>query len=80
MKAFRKIDRKHALDRVTEAIGTFQEDPRHPSLNCEKLKGRDDRFTIRANLSICVLFRLEVDGDGEVYVAIDVGGHDKIYR
>ena len=66
-------------ERASRTLLRFMDDPTHPSLNFEALKGRAGYFSIRATLSIRVLLREESDEGGVLYVAIDVGSH-QIYR
>jgi len=60
---------------VDQAIRRFIENPRHPSLHFEKLRGSPYR-TIRVNSDI----RIALIGEEDYYELVDVNHHDAIYR
>ncbi len=63
------------LDRTTKAIDLFVNDPKHPSLNLEKLKG-SIYWTIRIDKASRIFFYWI---DDSTALFIDIGKHDK-YR
>lgn len=66
--------------RTMRALEAFVSDQPPASLRFEKLKGGSDDYTIRVNRSFRVLLKREDDGDGEVYIAVFVGTHERVYR
>jgi len=52
--------------RAAEALHRFQENPRHPSLNFERLAGHADLYSIRISRSHRAILR-RVEGAGETY-------------
>ena len=67
---------QEASDRALER---FVEDPNRPGLNFERLQGWADHYSIRVTRADRILLRREMDEDGEVFVAVDVGTH-RVYR
>lgn len=67
---------RNAADR---ALQRFVENPRHPGLNFERLQNWTDHYSIRASRAYRILLRREVDEDGEVFAAVDIGTH-QVYR
>ncbi len=72
---FRRVVRKleqSRYDAVTEAIGRFCENPRHPGLNFEKIGG-----TTCCSIRIDGGWRIIMKRVGsELYDLLDVGNHD----
>lgn len=64
------------FNKTIKAISLFVDNPKHPSLNLEKLKG-SEYWTIRIDKGNRVFFRW-ID-ESEV-LFIDVGKHDKYRR
>lgn len=64
--------------RAAKAIRLFQDNPRHPSLNFEKLAGYGDLYSIRIKQGHRAILR-RVPGTDDEYDLLDVGPHD-IYR
>jgi hypothetical protein len=66
------------LKRVLDAVGQFQTDPDHPSLNFHPVK--DDPtgrlHTFRASKELRVL----VARQGSIYVVLEAGHHDEVYE
>lgn len=59
-----------------KALEQFVRDPRHPSLNLEKLNGKAQQFqSIRASKSL----RLLLAREGNAYFVLDLGPHDDLY-
>lgn len=65
-----------AADRALER---FIDDQNHFGLNFERLRNWTDHYSIRATRAYRILLRREVDEEGEVYAAVDVGTH-RVYR
>ena len=64
-----------ALDKTIKAISLFVKNPRHPSLNLEKMKG-SHFWTIRIDKGNRIFF---IWRDKETALFLDIGKHDK-YR
>lgn len=62
-------DRRRAL----KAIEPFSANPRHPSLNFERLTGHPDKYTIRVTRGLRMLLQA-VDDDYVLVVTVD--NHD----
>lgn len=73
-KKFLKNNR-HLLDKTIKTILLFVKNPKHPSLNLEKLKGTKI-WTIRIDKGNRIFFYW-IDQSGALF--IDIGKHDK-YR
>ena len=65
-----------ALDKTIKAISLFVKNPKHPSLNLEKLKG-SQFWTIRIDKGNRIFF---IWKDKETALFIDIGKHDKYRR
>jgi mRNA-degrading endonuclease RelE of RelBE toxin-antitoxin system len=65
-------------ERAIKALQGFQENPRHPSLNFERLAGHDDLCSIRISRGHRAILR-RVEGTADVYDLENVGPHD-VYR
>jgi len=77
-KSFEKSVKKMTKterDLINQALKRFIENPRHPSLHFEKLRGSPYR-TIRVNSDI----RIALIGEDDDYELIEVNHHDVIYR
>jgi len=77
-KGFEKSVKKMSMierSLINKALNRFIENPRHPSLHFEKLKGSPYR-TIRVNSDI----RIALIGEEDNYELVDVNHHDVIYR
>lgn len=59
--------------------GLFIENPRHPSLNFEKLAGKPDLYSIRLSRGSRAILRRAEDAGGEVFEVLLIRPHD-IYR
>ena len=79
LEAYRVLPERYRR-RTRRVLDVFQSNPRHPSLHFEKLSGHEDRHTIRLDQSYRVLPRREEDEEGEFFLAVDVGTHDRIYK
>lgn len=66
-------------EQVSRAFGLFVENPRHPSLNFEKLAGKTNLYSIRLNRGDRAILRSTQDEDGELFEVLLIGPHD-IYR
>ena len=77
LKAYELATRRDAdlRARVNRAVEFFRDDPRHPGLNFEKLRG-GEYFSIRVNQGFRIILRA-LDDDG--FELADLGAHD-IYR
>ncbi len=64
---------------VQDALKRFMDDPFHPGLNFEKLRGYTDLYSLRASRNDRIIIRKETDDDGELYVVMDAGSH-AVYR
>lgn len=64
--------------RAAEAFRRFEQSPRHPALNFERLRGLDNLYSIRISRSHRAILR-RVEGTADTYELHDVGPHD-IYR
>jgi mRNA-degrading endonuclease RelE of RelBE toxin-antitoxin system len=67
---------QHLLNKVIKAISLFIHNPKHPSLNLEKLKG-SDYWTIRIDKGNRIFFTWI---DESTVLFIDIGEHDKYRR
>jgi mRNA-degrading endonuclease RelE of RelBE toxin-antitoxin system len=67
---------QEAKDSVQKAIRQFMENPRHPGLHFEKLKGSAYR-TIRPDRG---KYRIVLRGDGTSFELVDVDRHDIVDR
>lgn len=63
---------QHVQRRVDKTLGLLLADPRHPSLQIKKIKGRENRWEGRVTLHYRVTFMIESDA----YVLLRVGTHD----
>ncbi len=70
-KAVRRLD-DTKVEAVQRALTLFIADPKHPSLNFEKLKGTSN-YTIRATKGFRIVL---IKTTRDTYRAIDVGQHD----
>ena len=72
-KSLKKLDvtDRH---RVMDALSRFMENPRHPSLNFERVGGVPGVRTIRAGLSIRIF--LKETADPNSFEIVEVGRHD----
>ncbi len=61
-------------ERVQRALQIFQENPRHPGLHFEKLRGHRSLHTIRVSRSARILLR--ATADPEHFELMRVGPHD----
>lgn len=67
---------EEAKEQVKKALAQFLENPRHPSLHFEKLKGSDYR-TIRPNRG---KYRIVLRGGGPEVELVDVDRHEIVDR
>lgn len=58
--------------RARKQLALFLRNPRHPSLQTEKVKGHRNLWKGRITQSYRFVFRME----GDVYVLLDIGPHD----
>ena len=58
--------------RAKKQLALFLQNPRHPSLQTEKVKGHRDLWKGRITQSYRFLFRIE----GDTYVLLAIGPHD----
>lgn len=65
-----------ALEKTIKAIGIFVQNPKHPSLNLEKLRGTEI-WTIRIDQGNRIFFNWISQ---ESVLFIDIGSHDKYRR
>ena len=77
-KSFRTLA-PAAQNSAFRAVEKLIQNPRHPSLNLEKLRGTADFWSIRVNQGFRILLSSGRDEDGDFYRLEDVGSHD-IYR
>lgn len=70
---------KHIQTKATRALVRFQDNPRHPGLNFEKLSEFDDTYSIRVDRQYRILLIRETDEEGELFSAVDIGTH-RVYR
>ena len=63
-------------DRANRALKLFIESPRHPSLNFEKLAGRENLYSIRLSRGDRAILRRAHDEVGEVFELLLIGPHD----
>jgi hypothetical protein len=74
-KAFVRLP-KALQARVTATLERFIDNPRHPGLHFEKLRGGGDLHSIRTTRGYRILMRRESDSAGELFALVDVGPHD----
>lgn len=92
VKAVGKLKDKRRQQAVIDAVTTFIENPKHPGLHFERVKGTPDCWSIRATRGDRIILRrtLEAVGDAaidendpatftEIFHLLDAGGHE-IYR
>lgn len=65
-----------AKEQVQKALRLFMENPRHPGLHFEKLKGSDYR-TIRPDRG---KYRIVLRGEGTMFELVDVDRHEIVDR
>jgi plasmid maintenance system killer protein len=65
--------------RAARALIQFQDDPKQPGLNFERLSGWADTYSIRVNRQYRILLVRQTDEAGEIFAAVDIGTH-QIYR
>jgi mRNA-degrading endonuclease RelE of RelBE toxin-antitoxin system len=70
---------EHIRNRAAEALSCFQDNPRYPGLNFEKLSGFDDTYSIRVTKQYRVLLIRQIDEAGELFSVVDIGTH-QVYR
>ncbi len=58
------------------AFEQFVLDPRRPGLNFEKLRGRDDLYSIRITHGDRAILRRTLDDEGELFEVLLIGLHD----
>ena len=58
--------------RAKKQLALFLQNPRHPSLQTEKVKGHRDLWKGRITQSYRFFFRIE----GDTYILLNVGPHD----
>lgn len=58
------------------AVVRLTENPKHPSLNLEKLQGASGYWSIRVNAGCRIVLLLEQDDTGDVFTLVNVGSHD----
>jgi mRNA-degrading endonuclease YafQ of YafQ-DinJ toxin-antitoxin module len=81
-RAFRKFTkRNYQLEaRVEETLRQMQEDVFAESLGTHKLSGNlEGIIACSCGYDCRILFIIEVDGEGESIVLLDVGKHDDVY-
>ncbi len=61
-------------EKVDEALELFRNNPEHPSLELEKIRGKEDIWSIRATRAIRITFNWE-----ENTVALRVVGDHRVY-
>jgi plasmid maintenance system killer protein len=62
--------------KALDALERFASNPRYPGLHLEKLRGSGDRWSIRVNLRVRIVFRYVAS---DSILLIGIGGHE-IYR
>ncbi|MBZ0254321.1 MAG: type II toxin-antitoxin system RelE/ParE family toxin [Candidatus Methylomirabilis sp.] len=62
--------------RMEKQLGLFQANPRHPSLNMEKLEGEAGVWSIRVTRNFRITFLLQ----GDTATLRRVATHDEAYR
>lgn len=70
-RAYKKLT-PNQKDAVDKALTRFLDNPRHPSLHFEKLRGSRYR-TIRADLGMRIILR---GGQDDHFDLVDVGSHN----
>ena len=75
LRSFVKNNKKNA-ENIKKALKLFKENPRHPSLNLEKLKG-SSIWTIRIDKSNRIFFSWI---NKTTALFLDIGKHDKYRR
>ncbi len=78
IKAYKKVLRKkpYLNNKVKEALKTWQENPRHPSLRLHKLEGGPYKnWSINVEKDIRLLFSCVEDG----IILVDIGSHNEVY-
>lgn len=76
-KALRALSAENRK-RAAKAFQRSQENPRHPSLNLERLRGHQNLYSIRISISHRAILR-RVEGADNSYELVDIDPHD-IYR
>ena len=77
-KALRAMDEAQ-FRQASLAFEQFVTDPKRPGLNFEKLRGRDDLYSIRITQGDRAILRRIVDAEGELFEVLLIGSHD-IYK
>ncbi len=57
------------------AFEQFVTDPRRPGLNFEKLRGRENLYSIRITQSDWAILRRVLDAEGELFEVLLIGPH-----
>jgi mRNA-degrading endonuclease RelE of RelBE toxin-antitoxin system len=76
-RAYKRMT-KDAQDKLKSALRRLEDDPRHPSLHTEKVRGTKGSDIMAARLSDDMRFTFEIQGDD--IVLRTVGAHDDVYR
>ncbi len=61
---------------ASAAFEQFAADPRHPGLNFERLRGRDDLHSVRITQGDRAILRRTLDDEGELFEVLLIGPHD----
>ena len=69
---------KDAQSKLTAALRRLEDDPRHPSLHTERVRGAKGSDIMAARISDDMRFTFEIQGDD--IVLRTVGAHDDVYR
>jgi len=72
---YRKLP-EHIKERADKQLRLLLENPRHPSLRLQKMKGHRDHWRIRVTLHYRIVFQIE----GDEYVLRKIGPHDILDR
>lgn len=92
-KALKKLKDQRRQKAALDAVKRFIEDPSHPGLNFERIRGTEDCWSIRSNRGDRVILQRRIGPKDEnqavderhpetfveVYLLLEVGSHD-VYR
>jgi mRNA-degrading endonuclease RelE of RelBE toxin-antitoxin system len=78
-KQFKALDQKTARQ-AAKAIEFFIQDPAHPSLRVKKIRGADDFYEIRVNMSIRIVVEIISQGQDQINTFYVIGKHEEVFQ